>query len=485
MNAARLIAADSEPGQWMSHGRTYDEQRFSPLDQITKDNVKELGLAWFADLDTNRGQEATPIVVDGVLYVSTAWSKVKAVNAATGQQLWAYDPVVPGGWAVNACCDVVNRGVAVWDGKVFVGTIDGRLVALDAATGKPLWDVNTIDKTKPYTITGAPRVVKGKVLIGNGGAELGVRGYVSAYDASTGATGVAVLHRAGQSRERLRDPDLERPRRRGAGSGGRSAAAERSGIRCPTTRSSICSTSASATALPGITRIAARARGQPVPRVDRGARSGRRVVRLALPELAGRDVGPHRDAADRPGRSRDRRHQAPRRHAGAEERVLLRARREDRSADFREEHHRCELGDPHRSEDRPSRRNSGGAVRQEQANHSTRVRTPTGVHTWHSMSFNPQTGLVYIPIHSSNFMFGHDARFKPQLVGTNLGVDFLGNVPANAKAAADALASAQGRLIAWDPVAQKEVWRVERAGPANGGALTTAGGLVFQGTGMG
>ena len=176
VSAERLVAADSEPGQWMSHGRTYDEQRFSPLDQISKANVKELGLAWFADLDTNRGQEATPIVVDGVLYVSTAWSKVKAYNAASGEQLWAYDPVVPGGWAVNACCDVVNRGVAVWDGKVFVGTIDGRLVALDAATGKPIWDVNTIDKTKPYTITGAPRVVKGLVLIGNGGAVLGGRG---------------------------------------------------------------------------------------------------------------------------------------------------------------------------------------------------------------------------------------------------------------------------------------------------------------------
>src|SRR5688500_19982762 len=117
VSAERLVAADSEPGQWMTHGRTYDEQRFSPLDQITTTTVKELGLAWFADLDTNRGQEATPIVVDGVLYVSTAWSKVKAYNAATGQQLWAYDPVVPGGWAVKACCDVVNRGVAVWGGK--------------------------------------------------------------------------------------------------------------------------------------------------------------------------------------------------------------------------------------------------------------------------------------------------------------------------------------------------------------------------------
>src|SRR5688572_32248988 len=164
VNAARLTAADSEPGQWMSHGRTYDEQRFSPLDQIKKDNVKELGLAWFADLDTNRGQEATPLVVDGVLYVSTAWSKVKAYDAATGKRLWEFDPQVPGGWAVHACCDVVNRGVAVWEGKVFVGTLDGRLVALDATTGKSLWDVNTIDKTQPYTITGAPRVVKGHVL---------------------------------------------------------------------------------------------------------------------------------------------------------------------------------------------------------------------------------------------------------------------------------------------------------------------------------
>jgi alcohol dehydrogenase (cytochrome c)/quinohemoprotein ethanol dehydrogenase len=101
------------------------------------------------------------------------------------------------------------------------------------------------------------------------------------------------------------------------------------------------------------------------------------------------------------------------------------------------------------------------------------------------MSFSPQTGLVYIPIHSANFVYGHDARFKPQAMGTNLGIDFTGNIPANAKAAADDLASAQGRLIAWDPVAQKEVWRVERAGPANGGALATAGGIVFQGTGMG
>src|SRR5690606_31282147 len=145
-----------EPGQWMSHGRTYSEQRFSPLDQINTENVSELGLAWYADLSTNRGQEATPIMVDGVIYVSEAWSKVNAYDAVTGRQLWHYDPEVDGQWAVNACCDVVNRGVAVWEGKVFVGTIDGRLIALDAETGAELWDVLTVDLSMPYTITGAP-----------------------------------------------------------------------------------------------------------------------------------------------------------------------------------------------------------------------------------------------------------------------------------------------------------------------------------------
>ncbi|HKW61972.1 MAG TPA: PQQ-dependent dehydrogenase, methanol/ethanol family, partial [Candidatus Acidoferrum sp.] len=186
VDAERIIHADSEPGNWMTHGRTYSEQRFSPLNQITDQNVSRLGLAWSLDLDTHRGQEATPIVVDGVMYFSTAWSKVLAVKAATGEKLWSYDPKVPPEWAINACCDVVNRGVAAWQGKIFVGTLDGRLIALNAATGKVVWEALTIDRQYRYTITGAPRVLKGKVIIGNAGSELGVRGYVSAYDADTG-----------------------------------------------------------------------------------------------------------------------------------------------------------------------------------------------------------------------------------------------------------------------------------------------------------
>ena len=188
VNAQRLIGADTEPGQWLSTGRTYGEQRFSPLTELDTSNVGELGLAWYGDFTNGRAQESTPLFVDGVLYVTTAWSNVKAYDARTGAPLWSFDAKVPREWGSRACCDVVNRGAAAWNGKIYVGTIDGRLLAIDAATGALAWEADTlVRRDVAYTITGAPRVVKGKVIIGNGGAEYGVRGYVSAFDAETGA----------------------------------------------------------------------------------------------------------------------------------------------------------------------------------------------------------------------------------------------------------------------------------------------------------
>ena len=160
VDSTRLDHADQDAGNWLTYGRTYSEQRYSPLTRITADNVTHVGLAWFADLDTARGQEATPIVIDGVMYVSTAWSMVKAYDAASGKLLWSYDPQVPRRLGVNGCCDAVSRGVAAWKGKIFVATFDGRLVALDATSGKPVWSVLTIDPEKPYTITQAPRVIE-------------------------------------------------------------------------------------------------------------------------------------------------------------------------------------------------------------------------------------------------------------------------------------------------------------------------------------
>ena len=188
VDGGRIIAADKEPQNWLSHGRTYGEQRFSPLAKITTANVGQLGLAWSHDIAsrTARGVEATPIVVDGVMYTTGAWSHVLALDARTGKLLWEFDPQISGAYGAKGCCDVVNRGVAVWAGKVYVGAFDGRLIALDAKTGKKVWETLTVDQSQDYTISGAPRVVKGKVIIGNGGADFGVRGYVSAYDAETG-----------------------------------------------------------------------------------------------------------------------------------------------------------------------------------------------------------------------------------------------------------------------------------------------------------
>ena len=178
--------AGAAANEWPVHGGTDLEQRFSPLEQINVETVGKLGLAWSFEVDSTRGQEATPIVTGGVMYVSTAWSRVYALDAGTGRELWRFDPQIAGREGFTACCDVVSRGVAVADGRVFLGALDGRLIALDARTGKTLWSVQTTDPAKPLTITGAPRVFGDKVIIGNAGSEYGVRGFVTAYAAATG-----------------------------------------------------------------------------------------------------------------------------------------------------------------------------------------------------------------------------------------------------------------------------------------------------------
>jgi quinohemoprotein ethanol dehydrogenase len=485
VNGARLTAADSEPGQWMSHGRTYDEQRFSPLDKISTTNVKDLGLSWFADLDTYRGQEATPIVVDGVLYVSTAWSKVKAYRAATGEKLWDYDPQVPGGWAIHACCDVVNRGVAVWEGKVFVGTLDGRLVALDAKTGKSIWDVNTIDKEKPYTITGAPRVVKGNVLIGNGGAELGVRGYVSAYDAATGKMNWRFYTVPGNPANGFETGTMELAAKTWngewwtLGGGG-------------TVWDSMAYDPELDLLYIGV------GNGTPWNHTLRSQGKGDNLFLASIVALDPDDGVYKWHYQSTPAENWD--HTATQQIIiadldinGAKRRVVMQAPKNGffyvldaktgeliSAKNFTDvswaTHIDMASGRP--VETKEARYNLTGKFFRS-------LQNPNGAHTWHSMSYSPLTGLVYIPIHMSNFVYGHERAFKPKRMTGNVGVDFSGNAPASPQAAAEALASAQGRLIAWDPVAQKEVWRAERAGPANGGALSTAGGLVFQGTGSG
>ncbi|MEP7312212.1 MAG: PQQ-dependent dehydrogenase, methanol/ethanol family [Pseudomonadota bacterium] len=193
VDTARLQAARSEPSQWLSLGRNWQGDRFSPLTQISADNAGKLGFAWEYGFRSRRGrvehgQEATPLVVDGVIYASGPWGSAIAVDARTGKERWRYDPEVDGSYNRKACCDVVSRGLQVWKGKVYVATLDGHLVALDARNGKELWKVDTLidRKLRSYSITGPPQVAGPVVVIGNSGAEFGVRGYVTAYDLDSG-----------------------------------------------------------------------------------------------------------------------------------------------------------------------------------------------------------------------------------------------------------------------------------------------------------
>ncbi|MEI9889237.1 MAG: PQQ-dependent dehydrogenase, methanol/ethanol family [Caulobacteraceae bacterium] len=186
VDAQRLLTAGEHPGDWVQDGRTYSAQRYSPLTQINAGNVSKLGIAWYDELDTYRGVEATPLYADGVLYNVSAWNIATAYDARTGKRLWTYDPQTPREWGRYACCEPVARGLALWKGKVIIATLDGRLIGIDAKTGKPVWTTQTTPHDMPYVITGAPRVFDGAVVVGNSGADFGVRGFVSAYDADTG-----------------------------------------------------------------------------------------------------------------------------------------------------------------------------------------------------------------------------------------------------------------------------------------------------------
>jgi len=488
VSAARLTAADAEPGQWMSHGRTYGEQRFSPLNQITTVTVGTLGLAWYADLDTHRGQEATPLVVDGVLYVSTAWSKVKAYEAATGKPLWAYDPEVPGEWAVQACCDVVNRGVAVWQGKVFVGSLDGRLIALDAATGRELWDVNTVDRAKPYTITGAPRVVKGKVLIGNGGAEFGVRGYVSAYDAETGTLAWRFYTVPGNPADGFEQPILKKAAETWSGEWWKLGGGG-------TVWDSMAYDPELDLLYVGV------GNGSPWNHMIRSAGKGDNLFLASIVALDPDDGSYVWHYQTSPGESWD--HTATQhiivadlRFDGAVRRVVMQAPKNGffyvldaktggliSAKNFTDiswaTHVDMKTGRPVETANARFYRTGRPFVSRQ---------NPNGAHTWHPMSFSPDTGLVYLPIHMQDYTFAHEDAFTPSPLTTNLGIRRIAGAAdpaARAAATRATVASVGGPLIAWDPVSQREVWRVDREGAANGGVLSTAGGLVFQGTGTG
>jgi PQQ-dependent dehydrogenase (methanol/ethanol family) len=485
VDAARLVAAPNDAANWLTHGRTYDEQRYSPLSQVTADNVKQLGLAWYLDLDTDRGQEATPLVIDGVMYSTSAWSKVQAVDAATGKELWQYDPRVPGETGVRACCDVVNRGVAAWNGRVYVATLDGRLIALDAATGKPIWSVVTVEGPK-YTITAAPRIVKGKVLIGNAGAEFGVRGYISAYDADTGKLVWRFYTVPGDPSKPFETPVLKQAATTWSGDWWKQGGGG-------TVWDSVAYD-------PELDLLyIGTGNGSPWNQRVRSANTGDNLFLSSIVALrpdTGEYVWHYQET---PGDQWD---YTATQHIvlanlmidGQPRKVLMQAPKNgffyvlDRvtgkliSADPYAMLNWAKGVDPNTG--RPNI--DPNAFYSKTGKPWLAMPGPYGAHNWQPMSFSPQTGLVYIPALDSGFAYIDSPQFKPNELGYNTGIDMASaSMPQDPVVKAQVLSSIKGYLKAWDPISKKEVWHVEHEGIWNGGVLSTAGGLVFQGDSAG
>jgi quinohemoprotein ethanol dehydrogenase len=477
MASASTTSVVDNDSQWSSYGNNYSEQRYSPLDQIKPDNIDELELAWFGDLAERGGSyETTPLVVDGRIYVSSPWSKVYAFDAQSGEQLWKYDPKVPGEWAVNLCCGIVNRGVAAWDGMIIWGTLDGRLVAVDAVTGELAWEVQATDREKQLSITGAPRIANGRIFIGEAGSEFHMRGYMAAYDASNGEELWRWWAVPGNPELGFEQPELE-------------WAAE-------TWNGDWWETGGGGTPWDAITYdpetdmvIIGTGNGAPWPAEIRSPGGGDNLFTASIVALDA-STGEYRwhyQTTPEDSWDFDNTQQlvtADLMIDGVERHVVMQAPKngvfyvievatgEVLSADLYVPTANWMLGFDENFRPIINPEANYGAFG-DRGFHV--VPSAGGAHSWHPMAFNPDTGYMYIPTNYGSFPLVAEA-------GAKMGNQLLSiNVGKRPQDPAPELEGAGSYLLAWDPVAKEAVWQ-QRQGGSRSGVLTTAGNLVFQGT---
>ena len=491
INSERIINANNEPQNWLSHGRDYHEQRFSPLNQINLETINKLQLEWSLDMGTTRGLEATPIVDNGIMFVSSTWSVVHAVDAKTGKELWVYDPDVPRSWARKVCCDVVNRGVAVWESQVYFGTIDGRLISLDAKTGKKIWEINTlIDTDKDYTITGAPRVANGKVYIGNGGADMGgVRGYVSAYNTKNGNLEWRFFTVPGDPSLPFEHPELEMASKTWTGQWwtmGGGGTVWNSIVFDPEFNQLYIGTG----------------NGSPWNQQIRSPEGGDNLFLSSIVALNA-DTGKMNWYYQ----------------TTPEERWDYTATQDIMLADLHVdgEDRKVLMQAPKNGFFYVLDRKTGELLRANnyvKTNWATHVDLKTGRpvlnpdknyyekavwilpgtyggHGWQAMSYDPKQKLVFIPtmeiaaVHRVKKTFAESGLYKmlPETVNTGTEFNLFDTVPDMSDG--ENIPPITGELIAFDPLTGETKWSVRHKQFWNGGPLTTAGGLVFQGNGSG
>jgi quinohemoprotein ethanol dehydrogenase len=474
-----------DPGQWITVGRTPAEQRFSPLKQIDDANVGRLGLAWYAELNTYRGVESTPIELDGVLYNVSAWDITTAYDAATGKVIWTYDPKIDVKWARIACCGPVSRGLAAWHGKIIVATLDGRLIALGARTGKPVWSADTLEPGQPLSITGAPRIADGKVVVGNSGGDLGARGYISAYDADTGkfawkfwiVPGDPSKHDGAASDSIM--PTASKTWHGDWWTKGGGGNDWDSIVYDPKQHLVIFGTG----------------NGSPHPLKFRSPGGGDNLFLCSVVAVDARTGRYRWHYQEIPGEEWDYDCTEPLvladlKIGGRARQVVMQAPKDgffyviDRTTgkliSAKAYVPNTWASGVDLKTGRP--RINADAFPTEHPH----LLTPGygGGHLWNPMSFSPKTGLVYIPAQETWMVESvvPDDKFKFVLGQSTLGAGFSNEPELRKQLNAEAAAREKGYLLAWDPVRQKEAFRVPHPHAGNGGTTVTAGNLLIQGT---
>lgn len=480
VNQQRLLNATEDGANWLTHGRDWQESRFSPLQQINTRNISELGLAWYVDLPDTRGLQATPLVADGTLYMTGNWSVARAYDAGTGDLLWEYDPGVDRERAKLFCCGVVNRGVALWEDMVILGTLDGYLVAVDRATGTERWRTLTIDQSKNYSITGAPRVVaNGVVIIGNGGSEYGVRGYVSGYDAQTGEQLWRFYTVPGDPAAGFETAQMEQAADTWTGEwwtmGGGG-----------TVWDSLAYDPELDLLYVGV------GNGAPHNRQMRSPGGGDNLFIasvMALRPRTGEYVWHHQQV---PGESWDYTSTQQMVLAdidweGTPRKVLMQAPKNGFFFIYDRATGELLSAEPFVPVTWASRYDldTGRPVETPGARYEEAPfrLAPSGIggHNWHSMAWHPGNGLMYIPTQQNSQTMEREAVFKWFEGHWNLGYEVPVSPINNMLTRAVMKRTMKSNLLAWDPVTQREAWRAPTPWMGNGGVVATAGDLVFQG----
>lgn len=488
---AALVAQESAHGDWLTHGRNYKEDRYSKLDQINQTTVKDLGLVSAINVNTKRGIQGTPLVVDGIMFASGPWSVMWAFNMRTGEKIWEYDPISDRSKAFYYCCGVGNRGPAIYKGAILWGTLDGRLISVDAATGEKNWEINTIpaDAKGKYSITGAPRIMDGKVLIGNGGAEFEARGFVTAYDAMTGKKVWRFYTVPGDPSKGFEHPDLAEAAKtwngewwNNGGGGG-------------TVWDAITYDPELKTVFIGV------GNGTHWNRDLRSPGGGDNLYLSSIVALNVSDGTYKWHYQTTPGDTWDFTATQPLTMTemdieGEQRKVIMQAPKNgffyvlDRvtgellsAKPFVYQNWTTgEIDENGRPIEKEGARYGDGRM------HFI-APCAVGGHNWHPQSYSRKTGLVYLPTAhvSGPYSLMQDQTVNdPKAVGGNAVVNMSAPnrlyIPPVIDPNVPMIGSGleRGRLKAWDPINQKEVWGVDQAYMYNSGVLSTAGGLVFH-----